>query len=364
VVPSADLDGLAEHDDYPSSRGGMSADGRRRKVEAFLGQAAGREATLLTFEPLSGGACQDNWKLEVRWRGQDAVERYVLRSDAVRSLPGSIDRAQEFAVLELALARGVRTARVRWLARDLLRPGASSYVLDWVDGEALGRRLVKQPELAAARAGLARELAAELAKIHSIGPEDGRGLFTTGYNPDPSREPAEAALASARRMMDGLVEPHPVLELILRWLRERQPRNQEVVLVHGDFRTGNFLVTERGLAAVLDWEFAHWGTPAEDLAWICLRDWRFGALDRPAGGFASRAELYESYSAASGRAIDPEDVHWWEILENVVWALGCIYQGERYLTGAERDIELIAIARRSNEMEWEALRLIAAGPQP
>ena len=59
------------------------------------------------------------------------------------------------------------------------------------------------------------------------------------------------------------------------------PSRQEITLVHGDFRTGNLMVSPRGLEAVLDWEFAHWGAPEEDLAWLCVRDWRFGRLDKP-----------------------------------------------------------------------------------
>jgi hypothetical protein len=90
-------------------------------------------------------------------------------------------------------------------------------------------------------------------------------------------------------------------------------------------------------------------------------DWRFGRLDKPVGGFASREALHEAYAKASGRKVRPEDVHFWEVLGNVNWATGSVHQGERYLSGEETDIELIAIARRAVEMEYEALRLIEQG---
>ncbi len=121
------------------------------------------------------------------------------------------------------------------------------------------------------------------------------------------------------------------------------------------------MVSPQGLSAVLDWEFAHWGDPFEDLGWLCVRDWRFGQLAKPVGGFARREIFYAAYQKASGRAVDPKRVHYWEVAGNVRWSLGSIYQGERYLSGEESDIELLGVARRAVEMEFEALRLIEQG---
>jgi aminoglycoside phosphotransferase (APT) family kinase protein len=131
--------------------------------------------------------------------------------------------------------------------------------------------------------------------------------------------------------------------------------------VHGDYRTGNFLVTPDGLAAILDWEFAHFGSPYEDLAWISVRDWRFGRLDLPIGGFAKREPFYAAYEKASGRTVDLTQILWWEVFGNLGWAVGSVFQGERYLSGAQTDLELVAVARRNVEMEFEALRLIRRG---
>ena len=100
----------------------------------------------------------------------------------------------------------------------------------------------------------------------------------------------------------------------------------------------------------------------EDLGWICVRDWRFGRLNRPAGGVATRADFYAAYAEASGKDVDPADVHAWEVLGNLRWAGGAIYQGERVLEGHSTDLELLAIPRRAAEMEYEALRLIDVGP--
>jgi aminoglycoside phosphotransferase (APT) family kinase protein len=251
----------------------------------------------------------------------------------------------------------VKTPAARWLTPGLLREGSDAYFMDWATGEAIGRRIVRNPDLEAARASLPRELAENLARLHAVTPATEKSLPLTL----PEGGPARFAVTALRAQLDGLPGAYPAVELALRWLEANRPATEETVLLHGDFRTGNFLVTPEGLSAILDWEFARWGSPYEDLAWISVRDWRFGRLDKPIGGFAARAPFYEAYAKASGRPVDEAQVLWWEVCGNLRWALGSVFQGERYLSGEQTDLELIAIARRSTEMEFEALRLIRRG---
>ncbi|MDP3237562.1 MAG: phosphotransferase family protein [Myxococcales bacterium] len=315
---------------------------------------AAHGATLTSVKPLHGGACQENFKVELTVDGK--AQTMALRSDAKSSLPGSIQRKAEFSVIEAATRAGVKTPAARWLSLDLLRQGADAYFLDWVTGEAIGRRVVRNPELDGARAKLPGELAATLAKLHTITP-----ATTTLPLRLPRASPAEDALRDLVEMMDRMPGVYPAVEFALQWLAARVPEDREVVLVHGDFRTGNFMVTPDGLSAVLDWEFARWGSPYEDLGWISVRDWRFNRLELPVGGFSTRAPFYAAYAQASGRTVDERAVLWWEIVGNLRWALGSVNQGERYLSGEQTDLELIAIARRNVEMEFEALRLIRRG---
>lgn len=327
----------------------------REKIEAHLTRAEGRAMRVVSAEVLAGGACQDNLKVVL-----EGGERWVLRSDARSSLTGSLDRARELEVITAAVAAGVKTPPPRWPANGLLRAGATSYFLGWRDGEAIGRRVVKSKELAAARAKLPGELAAELAKIHSVRPADHRALLDGALAAAPSFDPAVAALGRLRARMDAL-EPSPSRELIFAWLASHMPPKEDAVLCHGDFRTGNFLVTPDGLSAVLDWEFAHWGARGFDVAWLCVRDWRFGQLALPVGGVGERAPFYAAYESASGARLDLAVLHWWEVFGNLAWAVGSVQQAHRYISGAESDLELVAIGRRAAEMEFEALRLIERG---
>ncbi len=335
----------------------------RTRIEAHLSGAIGAPVQVITLERLAGGACQDNYvvALEVASGAHAGTRRMVLRSDARTSLPGSLDRAKEHDVIQAAVRGGVRTPDARWLARDLVREGSSAYFMDWVEGEAIGRRVVGSSKLATARQRLPAACAGELAKIHAITPATHPALFHADSAAATTGNPSADALRFLRTMLDALVDPRPALELAFRWLRENAPEAHEITLVHGDFRTGNLMVTPDGLAGVLDWEFAHWGAPAEDLAWMCVRDWRFGQLALAAGGFAPRARLYEEYARASGKAVDPALVRYWEIMGNARWAAASLHQGERYMSGGDSDIELVGVARRAIEMEYEALRLIDRG---
>ncbi len=331
----------------------------RGRIEVALAKEVGAPVAVRALAPMAGGACQDLFDVTLEARGETL--RRVLRSDARSALPGSLDRATEYAVLALAVSRGVPSPPVSWLQADLVRPGAHAYFMEHVAGEAIGRKVVAAPELAEARLALPAQWADALARIHAIKPADAPALSLSSWGERPSAEPARAVLASMRSQLDALPEPHLACELALGWLEAHVPGCPEVTLVHGDFRVGNFLVGPRGLCAVLDWEFSHWGDPIEDLGWLCVRDWRFGRVDRPAGGVTTRRELASAYANATGRAVAPAALHFWEVAGNVKWALGALYQGERYLSGQDKDLELLAIAKRAAEMEHEALRLIEAG---
>ena len=317
-----------------------------------LSEALGLE--LLELRPMGGGACQDNYALRVR--DEAGERRMALRSDAAMSLPGSIGREQEFPVIQVAVAAGVPTPAVSHLRQGLFREGAWSYLMEWVEGEAIGSRVVKKPQFAAAREAMPQQLAEALAAVHTVLPSE--------HELPLRHSPPAVAVQDLYELLDSLGEARPELELALHWARTTAPRQAETTLVHGDFRTGNFVVGPQGLVALLDWEFARWGDPHEDIAWLCVRDWRFGQVKKPAGGITTRGDFAARYTAASGRPVDPVRLHWWEVVGNLRWATAALVQGQRFLKGTTKDLEMLAIPRRSAEMAYEALRLIEVGPDP
>ena len=98
-------------------------------------------------------------------------------------------------------------------------------------------------------------------------------------------------IAHYRQYLDQLTAAHPALEWGLRWCEVHAPDHEETTFIHRDYRTGNYLVHEGRLAGVLDWEFAAFGNPLEDVGWIFAKCWRFAGKALPAGGIAAPADF-------------------------------------------------------------------------
>ena len=295
---------------------------------------------------LPGGASREIW-LFTLVRDDAEPERLVLRRDT----PGHViesSRKLEFELLRAAEAAGVPVPRVRWCGGDDPVLGGSFFVMDYVEGETIGRKILRDAALETARTRLPEDLATAAARIHTI--EPGRlGLRA----PDDGGE-----LARYTQVLHGIApDPHPALELAIRWLGRRMPAASRTTVVHGDYRIGNVIVGPDGLRAVIDWELTHAGDPMEDLGWLCVRSWRFGADDKPVGGLCERERLFAAYERASGTPVDPRSVRWWEIFGNFKWAVICVMQAQTFLNGVA-NVELAALGRRIVEMELELLDLM------
>jgi aminoglycoside phosphotransferase (APT) family kinase protein len=301
---------------------------------------------------LPGGASREIWLFTVARDGA-APERLVLRRDP----PGHViesSRRLEYELLRAAESVGVPVPRVRWCGEDDPVLGPSFFVMDFVEGETIGRKILRDAELAHAREVLPEQLAAAAARIHTI---DAGAL---GLRAPAGESPGASELARYAEILHTIApDPHPALELAIRWLGARLPAPRAATLVHGDYRMGNVIVDRDGLRAVLDWELAHAGDPMEDLGWLCVRSWRFGVDDRPVGGLCARERLFAAYERASGAPVDPDVVRWWEIFGDFKWGVICIMQAQTFLGGV-KNVELAALGRRIVEMELELLDLMEA----
>jgi aminoglycoside phosphotransferase (APT) family kinase protein len=299
-----------------------------------------REALQAVLGPISeplrlpGGASKEAWAIDaggerllVRRAGGGVIHRHTL------------SLLHEFEVLQVAHEAGVMVPRPVAYIEDL--DGREAIVMERLEGETIGRRIVRMdvPER------LPVQMAEELAKIHGLSPE--RLPFLE-----------EAPVDRLVEELDEIGEPHPAIELGLWWLRENRPPPREPVVVHGDFRIGNLVIAESGLVGVLDWEFAHLDDPARDLSFALVRAWRFGVAERRLGGIGDVEPYLARYNELIGRDVRPEELDYWELAGNVAWAVGCLTQAWRHLAGQERSVELAILGRLGAEVEHEICVLL------
>lgn len=296
---------------------------------------------------LSGGASQQTWAFTVG--GTALILRRAATAEHGRN-HGSAGLANEAALITAARAAGVPAPAVRHVLRPEDRAG-QGFVMDRLEGETLGRRIVRDPAFAGARRVLAQQCGAAMARIHGLATDRLPHLRTACAR-------AELAFQAELHRSHGTVRP--VFALALQWLARHAPADVDrPVLVHGDFRNGNLMVDADGLCGVLDWELAHLGDPMEDLGWICVRSWRFGGgKARPVGGFGTREVLCAGYVEAGGR-LDAGRLRWWEMLGTLKWGIVCESMVQSWIDGSEPELEKAAIGRRASEAESDLLALLA-----
>jgi aminoglycoside phosphotransferase (APT) family kinase protein len=312
---------------------------------------------LVSAERLSGGASQETYR--VVYAGAGGERRLALRrgpgglsSESVTARPGL---ATEALLMRCARAAGVPEPEVY----HVLEPDdglGEGFVMEWLEGETLGARIVRAEELAAVRPRLAHQCGEVLARIHAI------DLAASGIDRRLGAMTPAEFLEQTWARYRGFDTPQPMIDYAARWLRERLPAQSGRALVHNDFRNGNIMVSSEGVVAVLDWETAHIGDPMRDLGWICTNSWRFGRSDLPVGGFGHYEDLFAGYEAISGERVDPDRVRWWEVFGSFWWAVGCLGMAHAYRTGPDRTVERPAIGRRSSECQVDCVNLIIPGP--
>ena len=339
---------------------GQAAGAGDRAMEAAIAAAladrgGAREAAPTAVEGLrrlSGGANMETWSFD--WRSDDGVRPLILRrmpasagADAVSV--GTIDLPTEAGLLTLARRHRVSVPEVvRVLAPE--HGLGTGYIMSRERGEALPFRILGDERFASARRALARQCGETLGRIHQI-PLDALPAGLRDLSPEEDFERLQA-------LLDRFGNPSPVHQLGLNWLRENHPPGSRRCLVHGDFRNGNLLVDEQGLVAVLDWELAHVGEPAEDLGYICGNVWRFGRSDRPVGGFGTYEDLLAGYAAVTGDAPSLEEVRYWEVYTALGWGIVCLTMVDMYRSGQDPSLERAAVGRRMSESEIDLLVLL------
>jgi aminoglycoside phosphotransferase (APT) family kinase protein len=317
------------------------ADELAPRLAAMLEPALGSGTAIEDLRTLTGGASRTTWAFDASTGGQR--RSLILRTGPPDEMHAGMEL--EASAQRAAAVAGAPVPHVL-IADDSVGPLGNPFLIcDAIDGETIVRRIQRRLD-DTGRARLLRQCAEALAAIHRA-------------DADLPGISADDQMAAWRDELDAIGDTTATFEWAFRWLADNRPALSPQRLVHGDFRMGNLIVDGSDLAAVLDWELVHVGEVYEDLAWFCIRAWRFGApVDLAAGGLGGIEDFLQGYEKAGGATVDRAAFHWWLVQATLRWGIICRYQAERHLSGQTPSVELATIGRRVCETEWDLLNLL------
>ena len=261
--------------------------------------------------------------------------------------------AIEASVLRAAADRAVPVPRIVVDGSESDALDGRFLVTEFVDGETIARRILRDDNLAGARRTMAAQCGRILADLHRIAPDEVTGLSDGDV------------LEQARAHLDALGSPIPPSSSGCGGSPNTGRSGPAPRSSTATSATATSSSVPTGVRAVLDWELAHLGDPVEDLGWLCVKAWRFGAT-RPVGGFGTVEELVAGYERPAGEPVDRTALRWWVVYGTLHWGIVCIAQALTHLRGVVRSVELAAIGRRVCEVESDLLDLLPwrAAPAP
>ncbi|KRB52465.1 MAG: phosphotransferase family protein [Pseudomonadota bacterium] len=286
---------------------------------------------------ISGGASRETYRFRLLWTQDGARQerKLILRRDPPASLIDT-ERRIEFEAYRAFRGSAVPVPEMLWLEEEDAVLDHPFFIAEEIAGFQASPQLLFGPPYVETLAKLGERKWTILAEIAKADPA---AIGLTEVMPAVA---ADACWDRELSYWEGVLdedesEPLPIIRAAIRWLRANPPPPaQKVGVVHGDYRTGNFLYDEvGGIHGILDWEMAHLGDPLEDLGWSFNPVWSFGA--GMAGGLLPREQAIAIWERASGLKADPAALHWWELFNCVKGQAIWVSSARAWLDGGNRE---------------------------
>ncbi len=309
-----------------ASRQEMDFTRLQKPLEKFLrDQTAQPDLEVQDLRRLPGGASKEQFTFALNWRNSNGEREnlpLMLRMDPRESIVET-HRLRECQVLRAAWGE-VPVPPVLWIDPEGKHLGQPALIAGFLEGTVQppqpdndermsGVGLYFNPEL---RSALADQFVKILADIHAIDWQT-KDLSTFDVPPANSIRAAQTSLGLwERAWYEDTLSAHPVMARAALWLRENMPIVERPVLVHGDYRSGNFMYDkDLKINAIFDWELAYLGDYHDDLAWASLPI--FGGPDESGEVLASSLmptqEFLQKYEQLSGNRVDHDKFRYYQI---------------------------------------------------
>ena len=294
--------------------------------------------------PLTGGASADINRIILANEDELIVRRTLSQEKSVMAIP----KILEAKIQKVVKKYGAPVPDIIFEFSEGEEIG-EGYVMEAIPGETIPRKILRDVKFATAREKLPFEIGKSLAKIHQTKLDDLKALDQVTFSD---------SLEKLFQVYLSFNQPQPVFDLAFKWLEAQKLTEYGEVLVHGDFRFGNFIISEENLESIIDWELAHIGNPMEDLGWLCVRSWRFGNVEKRVGGLGDIKDLIAGYESNSDIKIDESQLDVWQLYGSLRWGVICMMQTFAHLSGMVNSVEKAAIGRRVSETEFDLMNMI------
>lgn len=301
----------------------------RAGLSRFLSAKWRPAAEAAEFAHIPGGASRETWRFSASAGGER--RGMIVRIDPETSLIDT-NRATEYRAIDAAYRAGLPAPEPLFLVEDLQWLGRPFSITGEVPGCQASPDAIP-PEH---REKIGQQKWSLLGRIAALDPAR-LGLGDVMPATSPQTCAREQLDYWSQVIVEDELHPNPVAHAAIRWLRRNPPPPaQKLSLVHGDFRTGNFLYAPDGeIRAILDWEMAHIGDPLEDLAWSLDPLWCWNEPDL-AGRLLPHKAAVRFWEAASGLVVDPAAFRWWQVFAALKGIGIWISSSEDFHSGASK----------------------------
>ncbi len=283
------------------------------RIARYLSQLFAREVTVKALSRIHGGASRETFRVRIDDQGRE--RGLIVRRDPISALIET-EREIEYAAYRAFFGTGVPVPEALALETDPTWLERPFFVMEEIENAAAANVLAADP-YGPHKQKIGEQFFRALGHIAKADPSSVADV--SGWKRPAPDTAWREQLAHWEKVIDeDEREPQPIARAAIRWMKANPPPPaQKIAIVHGDYRTGNFLFDGEGnIRAILDWEMAHLGDPLEDLGWALDPLWAHHDPERPAGTIP-RAEAIALWETTSGLKADPAALKWWSMFASL-----------------------------------------------
>jgi aminoglycoside phosphotransferase (APT) family kinase protein len=294
----------------------------------------------ITVTPMSGGGSCEMFEMN---RG---TERWAIRRAPVAAVSDTAHNViREFEVISALQCGDVRVPELLAACGDSDVMGAPFYIMRYIDGEVIRRRLPgTYQESAETQVCIGEELIDALVELHAFDWRDSAMVKLA--------KPENFLGRQVERWMSQLqgyrTRDLPGVDEVAAWLASNRPQAGDLTVMHGDYKVDNAMYSRDvppRILSLVDFEMTTVGDPLIDLAWAMIfwpQEGNLIAIAAPGsqGGMNEQycqapQVLIERYTEATGR--DMSHFQWYQAF--AAWKLAIVLEASyaKFLSGESKN---------------------------